>query len=717
MTNEPPMILGRNNIMRAVIYARYSSEHQREASIDDQIRICKERITREGWTFVQVFRDAALSGASALRPGYQALMEGGRNGAFDIVVAEALDRLSRDQEDIAAFYKRLRFAGIRVVTLSEGEISELHVGLKGTMNALFLKDLAAKVHRGLRGRVEAGHSGGGNAYGYRVVRRLDAGGQPVTGERQIDLAQAAVVRRVFRAYAAGESPKRIALKLNAEGVPAPRGGAWSSSSLNGNRVRGTGLLNNELYIGRLCWNRQMYVKDPETGRRRSRQRSADEQIVIEVPDLRIIDQAQWEAAKARQAALDRPLTVDTDESGEPAAVPFWSKQRARYLFSGLMRCGVCGGGFSKISQQHFGCSTARNKGPTVCTNLRAIRRDELEETVLGALRERLMDPALFKAFAASFTTEWNKLQGNTEAEQTARAGELQRVRQQIERLVDAIAEGTPAAAVRDRLASLEKRRLTLEADSATATAPAPRLHPNLAELYRRKVAGLIDALNQEDAGDARALVRSLVEAVTLHPDGDHQRVEVRGELATILALATGGSNAKSATESGALAVQMKMVAGTRNPPLPNTVPVAVSDRLPSALVASLLPTLLGPLSHLLRIQLRRRWTPDAGVFTEHKTFNLGAVGSSPTGLTNQFNDLPEIFRTEHDQNPARGNVLGNRSPGFVTLGEIAGRLPALDVACNRCDRRGPLRSVDGGGSRRVVDTGVPPDLWRLTARA
>lgn len=169
--------------VRAAIYARYSSENQREASIDDQIRICKERISREGWSLVQVFRDAAFSGASAFRPGYQALMEGGRDGAFDIVVAEALDRLSRDQEDIAGLFKRLRFAGIRVVTPSEGEISELHVGLKGTMNTLFLRDLAAKVHRGLRGRVEAGRSGGGNAYRYSVVRKLVSSGHPVTGER------------------------------------------------------------------------------------------------------------------------------------------------------------------------------------------------------------------------------------------------------------------------------------------------------------------------------------------------------------------------------------------------------------------------------------------------------------------------------------------------------------------------------------------------------
>ena len=104
-----------------------------------------------------------------------------------------------------------------------------------------------------------------------------------------------MVRRIFRAYAAGESPKRIAVMLNGEGLPGPRGKAepgkaWSPSTLNGNRARGSGILNNELYIGRLVWNRLTYVKYPDTGKRRSRQRAAEELIVSDVPALRIIDQ-------------------------------------------------------------------------------------------------------------------------------------------------------------------------------------------------------------------------------------------------------------------------------------------------------------------------------------------------------------------------------------------------------------------------------------------
>ena len=293
------------------------------------------------------------------------------------------------------------------------------------------------------------------------------------------------------------------------------------------------------------------MKDPETGRRRSRARPEGEMIVTDVPDLRIIAQPLWEQVKQRQETLDRRASSDAGDT------PFWSKQRPRYLFSGLMRCGVCGGGFSKISAQHFGCSSARNKGDTVCTNRRAIRCDELENMVLAALRERLMDPTVFKAFVQEFTAEWNRLQGNTAAEQDARASGLTRIRHQIDRLVDALANGTPPAAVNDRLIALEARRIALEAEIATTQAPAPRLHPNLAELYRQRVAELAAALRAEDADHARSVIRGLVEEIRLLPEGDRHRIEVRGELGAILRL----SEAANAAETE---VQIKMVAGMRN---------------------------------------------------------------------------------------------------------------------------------------------------------
>jgi site-specific DNA recombinase len=121
---------------RAAIYARFSSEGQREASIEDQVRICSKLVEDRSWQVAGVYTDRAISGATTLRPGYQRLLADARSHMFDILVAEGLDRLSRDQEATCALYKMLGFLGIAAVTRAEGEISELRVGLKGTMNAL-----------------------------------------------------------------------------------------------------------------------------------------------------------------------------------------------------------------------------------------------------------------------------------------------------------------------------------------------------------------------------------------------------------------------------------------------------------------------------------------------------------------------------------------------------------------------------------------------------
>jgi site-specific DNA recombinase len=216
---------------RVALYARYSSDNQRDASIEDQLRICREKAEREKWTIVSTYKDAGISGASMiLRPGIQTLLQDAQRQQFDVVLAEALDRISRDQADVATLFKHLRFAGVPIITLAEGEISELHVGLKGTMNALFLKDLAAKTHRGLRGRIEDGKSGGGLCYGYRVVKKLDERGDLIRGDREIDEAQAIVARRIFREFASGISPRAIARTLNAEGIVGPDGNLWRRSA-------------------------------------------------------------------------------------------------------------------------------------------------------------------------------------------------------------------------------------------------------------------------------------------------------------------------------------------------------------------------------------------------------------------------------------------------------------------------------------------------------
>jgi site-specific DNA recombinase len=497
--------------LRVAPYARYSTDLQREASIDDQLRLCQDYASRQGWIVAGCYHDRAISGASLLRPGLQELMSDAARKRFDIVLAESLDRLSRDQEDIAGLFKRLSFLGIRMFTVAEGEIGEMHIGLKG-MNALFLKDLRLKTHRGLQGRIEAAKSAGGNSYGYAVVRGFAADGSVSAGDREIKADEVDIVRRIFQEFAAGKSPRAIAHTLNKEQVPGPRGEGWGQSTINGNPERGTGILNNELYIGRLVWNRLRYVKDPSTGKRVSRLNPPESWVIREVPHLRIIDDELWQAVKAQQHRASKKSARQTaNNAAEDQAIGFWSHQRPRYLLSGLMRCGACGGGYTKISANLFGCAAARNKG--TCDNRLNIRTDALENIVCTGLKERL-----FKEFAAAFITEGNTIIAQQNAHFAAAKTELVRVKARQKTLLQALGDGVPARLVKDEMIALEAREDELTALLADQPAAEPALHPNLAEIYRVKVAELHLALSDPQTKDeAFAIIRTLIDEVRLIP--------------------------------------------------------------------------------------------------------------------------------------------------------------------------------------------------------
>lgn len=295
MTDKP--------IIRCAIYARYSTDLQSETSAEDQIRECRRRADREGWEVVQVYSDLAISGASNRRPGFIAMLADADVRLFDVVLAEALDRLSRNQADIAAAYQRLQFADVAIETLSEGRIEELMVGVKGAMSALFLKDHGDKIRRGQRGAIARGRIPGGLCYGYDVVRELDDRGQIDAGRRRINPDQAAVVHRILEEYAAGRGPKAIAKGLNAEGIPSPRGGEWRASAIVGNRARQIGILHNPIYVGRYVYNRVTMKRDPESRNRVSRPNASADRQTLELPELRIVD----EGLAARAGCPRQPL--------------------------------------------------------------------------------------------------------------------------------------------------------------------------------------------------------------------------------------------------------------------------------------------------------------------------------------------------------------------------------------------------------------------------
>ena len=512
--------------MRAVIYARYSSDLQREASIEDQTRECTRLAERFGYQIIGIFSDAAISGATDNRPGLQKLLATVKAGSADIVIAEALDRISRDQEHIARIFKQISFSQAKLQTITEGEISELHIGLKGTMNALFLKDLAEKIRRGQKGRAIAKRSPGGISYGYNVVKRFGEDGNPEAGIRSINPEQSTVIRTIFQKYAAGLSGRAIAKALNEARVPSPRGGLWNATTIIGNRGRRDGILWNETYLGKILYNRQKFLKDPFTGKRIPRINPQKDWIIVEAPELRIINDEEWHAVHDR---LDTKKTL-----------PLAMRRSPKRLFSGLIHCSECGGPMTIIGEGRIGCSNHRERG--CCSNNKKISIDRVENTVLNGVKAQLLQPELFQEFENAFYSKFEELSSNEIQSRNEDAKTLQSLTQQIGRIVDSIAAAGPLPSLTARLRELEIKKAEQERKKqkqfTRADIPLPR--KNLIDEYRARINNLQAHINADPETKAKASfqLRTLIKRIEVHPlpEKGHAKLKITSDISALAVL-------------------------------------------------------------------------------------------------------------------------------------------------------------------------------------
>jgi site-specific DNA recombinase len=510
------------NVKRAAIYARFSSDRQNERSIADQVALCRDWCARQGYAVAAVFEDHAISGASLIeRAGMQSLLAASGGGTFDLVVAESLSRIGRDEEDRAAIRKRLAFRGITMATPADGVVSPIVDGIRAVIDSAYLDDLKRATRRGLEGVVRDGRHAGGRAYGYAAVP-----GKP--GELAIVESEAEIVREIFVAYAAGETPRTIAARLNTRGVKPPRGQRWNASTINGDRKRGSGIILNDLYTGRIVWNKVRMVKDPATGKRVSRPNPPGQYRTAPAEHLRIVDDATWRAAQAVK-------------SGKGHQRAHAARKPTRFL-SGLLRCGSCGAGMTSVGvtrgQARLQCSAFRESG--TCDNGRKVPRETVERVVLDALRDHLADPALIAEYAAEYNRERARLARAADGRRAKierREGEIAR---ELDRVLDAIVKtGADPTTFATRIKQLEAERGALAAELAALARSAPviALHPASLKRYRADVERLAELLAGSDEGAAEliAAVRALVARVTVHapPGARDLRVEIHGRLAEL----------------------------------------------------------------------------------------------------------------------------------------------------------------------------------------
>ncbi|WP_426129727.1 recombinase family protein [Pararhizobium sp. PWRC1-1] len=376
-----------------IFYARYSSDLQDEQSIETQVALGRAFADERGWQIVEVFEDKAISGTRLkTRPGIQAMLRRIKRGGIDLLLCMSVDRISRDMEHSSGILKQLRHHGVELWTVqNKAPVNDMELGLRSIINHDMIEQTRYKTREGMKTSVRKGKAAGGIAYGYRMKLEHDDKFNRIAGLREVDEGQAEIVRWIFGQYAIGRTPSDLAIDLNnrVPPVPGPRGLMWRDTAIRGHRDRGTGILNNETYVGRLVFNRRQFRKNPETEQREARMNDKSEWVVGEVPELRIIDDELWSKVKKRQIEVEASFAHTSTNRLNRA-------HRPQYLFSGLLECGLCGGTYSTTANARYGCKN-RSKhlpiehlGNNVCPNSKTISRAELERRVLDAIPANLL---------------------------------------------------------------------------------------------------------------------------------------------------------------------------------------------------------------------------------------------------------------------------------------------------------------------------------------
>ena len=495
---------------RIAVYARYSSDLQNPSSIDDQVLLCRKLID-EKWPSAPepvVYSDAALSGdAMKQRPDLARLLAEVTAGILDVVVTEGLDRLSRSMKDIASLYEQLTYHNVSVFTAHEGEVSALHIGLKGTMNALYLTDLKDRVRRSHRARAEKGLAPSGLPYGYRVVRGvLDERGEPVRGLREVHETEGPVVLRIFKEFAAGASAKELAIMLTAEGVTGPGGGAWREGAIRGSSIRGDGILRNEIYRGVLVYNRKRLVTNPMTGRKKYVANDEKDWVRTDVPHMRIVSDGLWGKVKKllarRSVGLSKRKII---AARKPARI---GKKLRNSPLKGLVVCGWCSS--HKVMKDGYSYLCSGYKVARACKNARAAKVVDIRDRLFDDLRAGLSN-------APSLRGEVRKLIEKDQAMLRASNKELRDIERRINNLLKLIEAGIRIDRSIARIRELEKARVTL-AKSVISSIDLP---DNVAAIRADIGAGLDRMENGFHDRDQELAIRAglalVVEKIVLTP--------------------------------------------------------------------------------------------------------------------------------------------------------------------------------------------------------
>ncbi len=490
--------------MKAVAYARFSSDNQREESITAQLRSIREYAVQEGVTIVKEYVDEARSAMTDDRPYFLQMISDIANSRIDIdyVYVHKLDRFARNRYDSAIYRQKLNARGVRLIAVTqplddspEGMILE---AMLEAMAEYYSKNLGREVMKGMKESAYQGkHTGGTPPLGYDV--------NPETKKYVINEQEAEAVRLIFNMVSAGSSYSKIIDELNESDFKTKRGKAFGKNSIHD-------ILRNEKYAGVYVFNR---AASSRTGKRNNHASKKPDEV-IRVPGAipAIISPELW---KTVQKKLDSRKKITPRKKG-----------KTMYILTGKVFCGECGGAYTGLSQiggrnktkyHLYACN--KRKRTKECSN-RNIRKEILENFVLDVINEAFSSREKINRLADKLEEYYLGKCDHLLQEQARLTEKIRNIAARMDNLFDAIETGAMEADVAGpRLNSLAKEKDAYE----------ERLYEielsNPVSLDKEKIITHLGMTRQvisdrEDLESCRKIVDMYVEKVTIY----HDRIEI-----------------------------------------------------------------------------------------------------------------------------------------------------------------------------------------------
>ena len=455
--------------MKAVIYARYSSDSQREESIDGQIRECTAFAEKNGITILRHYIDRAYSAKTDNRPDFQEMIKDSSKKLFDMVIVWKLDRFARNRYDSARYKAQLKRNGVKVVSatevISEGAEGIILESVLEGYAEYYSADLSEKVIRGrTENALKCKFNGGTLPIGYVIDEEQHF---------QIDPLTAPFVLDVFKKYDKGATMKDLRDWLNESGVRNTRG-----QPLNYNSIQH--MLSNRRYIGEYRY-RDIFVPDG---------------IPAIVPQD-LFDRVQEKLAQNRKA-------------------PARHKAEDDYLLTTKLFCGYCGAylcgesGKSRNGTIHhyYKCVSVKKKR-TDCKK-KPVRKQWLEDLVVNEVMKVVMDDKAIEAIVSMVMD----LQDRENTSLPLYEQQLQEAQRGIDNLLNAIQQGILTKSTKSRLEELEAAKEDLEIKIANEKIVRPRISLEFVTFWLHK----FRRLDVRQQSHRKMLIDAFVNAIYLYDD-------------------------------------------------------------------------------------------------------------------------------------------------------------------------------------------------------